>query len=51
MQAKVQLSYCFKVPKLNVCLLGFCFSENDKNNKCDYVQFSKDAFWNVKMFM
>lgn len=50
-QAKVQLCYCFKVLKLNVCLLGFCFSENDKNNKCDYVQFSKDAIQNVKIFM
>lgn len=42
MQAKVQLCYCFKVLKLNACLLGFCFSENN-NNKCNYVQFSKDA--------
>jgi len=42
-QAKVRICCCFKVLKLNVCLLGFCLSENDKNNKCDYVQFSKDV--------
>lgn len=47
---KVQLCYCFKVLKLNVCLLGFCFSENG-NNEGDYVQLSKDAIQNVKIFM